>query len=164
MSAIFLYHSSEFVLNDVKFTSISYNFDLGNFSLIFTTLALIAFIQASNMIDGINCQFGVYAIVTLIFSLHFPVTFISFFLPSLIIYLIFNFKNKSFIGDGGAYLISTLLGLNFIYIYNDNLIFSDDVFLAMSIPGFEMIRLFFQEALKRKVHLVVIEIIYIIFF
>ena len=152
------------MLNDVKFTSISYNFDLGNFSLIFTTLALIAFIQASNMIDGINCQFGVYAIVTLIFSLHFSVTFISFFLPSLIIYLIFNFKNKSFIGDGGAYLISTLLGLNFIYIYNDNLIFSDDVFLAMSIPGFEMIRLFFQEALKRKVHLVVIEIIYIIFF
>ena len=42
------------------------------------------------MIDGINCQFGVYAIVTLIFS-HFSVTFISFFTFTNI-YLIFNFK------------------------------------------------------------------------
>ena len=91
------------------------------------------------MIDGINCQFAIYISVLIIYIYQQSNNSIIYLLPCLIIFIVLNFYNKSFIGDGGSYFLSFLVGLLFIDLYNKNLIFSDEVFIAMSYPGYDMI-------------------------
>ena len=66
----------------------------------------------------------------------------------MIFYLVLNYKNRTFLGDGGAYLLSFILSLFFINRYNSNYIFADHVLIFMLYPGLEIIRLFFLRLLK----------------
>ena len=71
----------------------------------------------------------------------------SLFLYIIIIPLVFfiylNYLGKSFLGDGGTYLISFLLGAIFIKFYNYASVSVDTIVLLMIIPGIDMFRLFF---------------------
>ena len=84
------------------------------------------------------------------------VLFLPIFFILLSICLIFlgilNFKNKIFIGDGGCYLISSLIGCTFIYQYKnfDNFLFGDEIFIILLIPAIDMLRLFVVRILKKK--------------
>ena len=106
------------------------------------------------MFDGINLQLIIYTLfVFLIFILKgfLPIFFIL--LSICLIFLgILNFKNKIFIGDGGCYLISYLIGCTFIYQYKnfDNFLFGDEIFIILLIPAIDMLRLFVVRILKKK--------------
>ena len=65
---------------------------------------------------------------------------------------ILNYKNKVFLGDGGAYLISVIIGCTFIYQYNsfDNFFFGDEVFVLLMIPSIDMLRLFILRIINKK--------------
>ena len=66
-------------------------------------------------------------------------------------FLILNFRSNSFLGDGGAYLISFLLGYFFIKMYNLKIILhADQVVLFMLIPGLDLMRLFIIRILNKK--------------
>ena len=93
---------------------LSYNF----FSLIFTSFCFLILINGSNFIDGSNLQCSGYYIViltTLIF-LNSKIIAIGnieivyFLYPVLLIFIFFNFFNRSYLGDGGSYLLSFLIG------------------------------------------------------
>jgi UDP-GlcNAc:undecaprenyl-phosphate GlcNAc-1-phosphate transferase len=66
--------------------------------------------------------------------------------------LYFNFKDKIFLGDSGTILLGFLISYFFIKSYNmGSTITSDEIFLIMMIPGFELLRLAIQR-LKNKRH------------
>ena len=126
---------------------------LGNFDLIFTIFCFIAFINAFNLFDGINCQIGLYIlfILLVIFISNSNLLLIGSLLFSLIVFLILNFRGKIFIGNSGSYLLGFVLSYIIIKIYNNgNSLFSDKILLIMFLPGIDMIRLFFTRIKNKK--------------
>jgi hypothetical protein len=95
------------------------------------------------MYDGINCQSGFYSLI--IFSYFIIQNIYQDFLLLILIPILFilylNYKNKSFLGNGGSYFISSFIGLIFIDAYNKNLINNvEQIFLIMAIPGLDTLR------------------------
>ena len=81
----------------------------------------------------------------LIFSL-----FCSILVFTHIVFLLKNYKDESFLGDGGCYILSFTIGLFIINFYNQGGIKSDQIFLLMLIPGVDMLRLFIIRIYNRK--------------
>lgn len=148
---IFIKSFDSFNLEILKFNDLDFVFYIYSAGILFTIFSLLSFIQASNMIDGINLQIGIYNIALIIYLNSFVMNFSIYLIPVLLVFLFFNFKDQSFFGDGGSYFSSFLIGSLFIYFYNTtNTIFSDDIFITMLVPGLDMIRLFFSRINNKK--------------
>ena len=96
------------------------------FSIFFTSLCLVIVVNGTNFIDGLNSLVLTYylIILALLYKLNL-LTEISFtdFQFILLFYLlfvliIFNFFNKLYLGDSGAYLIGFLFGYLLIEVHN----------------------------------------------
>ena len=62
-----------------------------------------------------------------------------------------NFKNKSFLGDSVTLSLGFLIAYIFIKSYNlKYILYADEIFLIMSLPGYELIRLAFTRILKKR--------------
>ena len=149
-----------------KLTFSFYNFEinLGIFSYFFTIICFLLFMNAFNMIDGINGQAATYSIfIFLVFIFkNINIIFYSLILIPLIIFLIFNFKNKIFLGDNGTLPLGYFISYIFIDNYNEvKSFYCDEIFLIMMIPGFELLRLAIYRIIKKNIHLKLIEIIFI---
>ena len=59
------------VINNLKFSSFNYDFNLGIFSIIFTTLCSLLLINAINMSDGINGLSASIQIIIFLFLIYF---------------------------------------------------------------------------------------------
>lgn len=141
-----IYFSDDLIISQVNFSFIEYSINLPYlFSIFWSVLCFLLFINAVNMFDGINFQVGIYSIYLSLFFLinDFFVLFFSFILIGLITFIILNYRYKSFLGDSGSYVLAFIFGYFFIKIYNqtDN-IEVDQIFLFMIIPGIDLIRLF----------------------
>ena len=139
----------------IKISFLEKNYYFNQYSFLFTTLSFLLLVNAMNMFDGINLQlilFCSFVLILFIMKGFIPIFFILLFI-SLIFLGLLNFKNKIFLGDGGAYLLSSLLGITFIYQYKkfDNYFFGDEVFVILIIPAIDMLRLFI-ERLVNKTH------------
>ena len=54
-------------------------------------------------------------------------------------------------GDNGSLTIPYIISYFLVKSYNNNIIeFSDDIFIVMMIPGFELLRLFFTRTINKK--------------
>ena len=92
------------------------NYDL--FSLIFTSFCLLILINGSNFIDGSNLQCSGYylAISIILVFLNSKVVAIEninliyLLFPILLSFMFYNFLNKTYLGDGGSYLLSLIIG------------------------------------------------------
>jgi UDP-GlcNAc:undecaprenyl-phosphate GlcNAc-1-phosphate transferase len=144
--------------NNIVISNLNFSFSesiifLNIFSIPITILCFLLFINAYNMLDGINCQAAFYTIfICLIFILN-NVNYVFF--SNLIIILLFfswfNFKNKMFLGNSGSLLLSYIIGFFFIKSYNVNSTFyTDEIFLIMMIPGIELLRLAILRILNKK--------------
>ena len=102
------------------------------------------------MLDGINGQASSYAIF--IFVIFFLLKIdVYFLLIPLLFFLIFNIKDKMFLGDSGTILLGFIISYYFIKSHNlYNIFFSDEIFLIMMIPGFELLRLAIIRVLQNK--------------
>mgnify|MGYP001212736619 CR=1 FL=1 len=121
-------------------------------SIFFTILCLLLFQNSMNMIDGINgLSGGIFTILFLFifFKSNYEIIYLIIVF-TLILFLIFNFKNKFFMGDSGIYFLSIFFGLLIIDMSNKNLIYSEEIFLLMSIPGIDMLRLFVIRIINKK--------------
>ncbi len=147
-----------FIDNDMSLKTIHIDFlnrsiPLYNFSIFFTVLCFLLFINAVNMFDGINLQVGIYVFLILLF---FIINKISVFLClglmfPIIIFLILNFKGRTFLGDSGSLFIAYILGYIFIKSYNNNQIKDiETIFVMMMIPGLDMLRLFITRITQGK--------------
>ncbi len=96
------------------------------FNLLFTFSCMLVLLNGSNFCDGINCNVsGYYLIVVLaIFfsNLAIPNTFfeIENILFIFLIFFIFNFFGKYFLGDNGVYVISIFVSIYVIEFINFN--------------------------------------------
>ena len=130
------------------------NISLGNFEIFFIIFCFIVFMNAFNMLDGINLQCGLYFsyILFFLFLKGLPIELFFLLLISNFTYLYLNFKNKVFLGDSGTLLVSFLVSYFMIQSFNiDKITYSDEILLILLIPGLEMIRLTF-ERIKRGVN------------
>ena len=151
LSFVFLTYFKDFNIEFLHFEDIG-KINLNNYSIFFTVLSLLLFQNAMNMIDGINGLSGSIFLIIFIF-IATKIGFSSFFILIIfviIIFLIFNIMNKIFMGDAGIYFLSMLSGLIIIDMSNNNLIYSEEIFLLMTLPGIDMLRLFIIRIASRK--------------
>jgi UDP-GlcNAc:undecaprenyl-phosphate GlcNAc-1-phosphate transferase len=136
----------------IKFSFFDKKIYLNEFSLIFSILCFLLFINAFNMFDGINGQSGIYAIINfLIFYLLLDKLIFLLIIFIMVIFLCKNFKNKIFLGNSGSYLISFLISFYYVKFYNTEIINEADfIGLIMFIPGLDLLRLFFFRIYKGK--------------
>lgn len=150
-----------FILNEnFKLTILNINYigkiELQYTSTILTLLCVLLMQNAINLIDGIN---GLSTLIILSFfswiiynnNFFFNHTFIQL-LFLLLVFLIFNLRNKVFLGNSGTFFFSTLI--SFLLIFNNenfnNNLKADEIFLFFMIPGIDMMRLFFTRIKNKK--------------
>jgi len=119
--------------------------NLNYLSYFFSIFCYLIFLNAYNMYDGINLQNGIYAIAIFLYFIlnNIELFFSCVLILALINFLILNYRNQTFMGDSGTMLISIIVSTITIYNYNLNkIVYADEIFLLMIIPGLEIIRLF----------------------
>ena len=155
--ALVLYSGIE--IRDIRIPSLDYLLNYQPISIIFTVFCILVLINGSNFIDGVNtllCGYIVAVLLSVIYAsyknfLIFDQIFFQYFLIILLVFFIFNSLNKSFLGDSGAYLISTLLGFNLLLFFsNNNQISPYFISVLLWYPAFENLfsilkRLFFKK-------------------
>ena len=165
---IFFLINNYLIINNLKFSSFKYEFNLGYFSIIFTIFCSLLLINAVNMSDGINGLSAIIQIIIFSFLIYFNYQNISltnnssnfseyffifsfFYIFILIIFLIFNLQEKVFLGDGGTFLISFIL-INSLLINYKNLEFfyPENILMLLWIPGLDMLRVFILRIKKGK--------------
>ena len=141
------------IIQNLEFVSFPFNINLGIYSFLFSYLCLMIFSNALNMLDGINLQAGLYTLIIFLYILT-KVGFsydLGIIILSIITYLYLNYKQKTFLGDSGTYLLSYIISIIFIKSYNAERTFlCDEIFMMMILPGLELIRLFSIRVINGK--------------
>ena len=96
--------------------------------LFFTSFCILVLINGTNFIDGVNTLVVGYFILVAsnvlylaeVNNLDLDILLVSTCLTSLVVIYIFNFFGKIYLGDGGAYLISFVIGVTLIKFSNNN--------------------------------------------
>ena len=141
------------VIEILFFSSINKILLLQNASFVFTLICIIIFINAFNMYDGSNGQVGIYSLIFLLYisfkSQNSELLIIT--LP-IILFLILNFKLKTFIGNSGSYFLGFVFSVIIIKIYklDSNYLKADEIILLMFYPIFDLIRLFILRLINNK--------------
>ena len=117
------------------------------FSFFFTAFCLLILINGTNFIDGTNGNVLIYYLIIsiLIFILktnEFQViSYKNIFLiiELILILLIFNYKNKLYLGDSGSFLFGLLFGFILVNLYLENIINISSFFIVLVLwyPAFE---------------------------
>jgi len=150
---LFMYLDNSLIIENLRFSFLKGTINLNSYSNIFTIFCFLVFINAFNMFDGINLQTSIYSLIVLIY--FFSLNQNSFLIAVLIIFILFfmylNHSNKSFLGDSGTLLLSFILSVFFIKLFNNGkIIYSDEIFIYMMLPGIDMVRLFFERIKKKR--------------
>jgi UDP-GlcNAc:undecaprenyl-phosphate GlcNAc-1-phosphate transferase len=143
--------NNDLSINNINISFLNKKILLGEFSIFFTILCYLLFINAFNMLDGINISAAVYAILLLVFLyLHQNNIIFIVLIISLLFFLIKNYQNKLFLGNNGSYLLGFILSFFFIDLNITKVISVEEIFLAMIIPGLDMLRLYIQRIYNKK--------------
>jgi UDP-GlcNAc:undecaprenyl-phosphate GlcNAc-1-phosphate transferase len=140
-------------ITELRFKIISQTINLELFSKFLTIFFLLMFLNAFNMFDGINLQCGIYSFLMILFFLLFiaKLEIYYFILLFLIFFLYWNYKSNVFLGNSGSLLLPFIISYYFIKFYNNkNIIFVEEIYIYMCIPGLDMFRLFVIRILKKK--------------
>ncbi len=140
----------------------NYSIYFNSLSIFFTSFCFVILLNAVNMADGINSLSSNIFIIWLLFiSIFLPLDNFYFFMNivlicGLVLFSIFNFKNRCFLGDSGCFALISYLSFLTVYVYNQDInsqinIFNlESIFLLFLIPGIDMVRLFTERIYKRK--------------
>ncbi len=125
---------------------------LENFSIIFTVFCFVILINSLNFYDGINGQSCIYFLIVFSYLLISTKKYEFYFFVIIILtlLLILNLMNLLFLGDNGIYILSIILSVALIYEHNvyENIIFADEIFLVLFLPGLDLLRLTISRLLK----------------
>ena len=122
-SLVFFY---DLKINKTNIFFIDYLIDNNFFNLIFTVFCIIVLLNGSNFCDGVNCNvIGHYLIVIL--SIYYSELQVSnsllkaeIIIMIFLIFYIFNFFRKYFLGDSGVYVITIYMSIYVIEFVNIN--------------------------------------------
>lgn len=125
------------------------------FSFMFSILCFSLFINAMNMIDGINglsSSIFIFFINFLLYKLdNQEFNFLYYINIPLMVFLFLNISNKIFLGDHGIYLLAMLTACLSVKANFYEKMHSEQLFLLFMIPGIDMLRLFLLR-IKNKKH------------
>jgi UDP-GlcNAc:undecaprenyl-phosphate GlcNAc-1-phosphate transferase len=154
---LFLSLDPNLQVNKIYFASLNKEFYLNYFSIPFTILCLLLLTNAINLIDGID---GLCILVSIIFITWLMNTFQNteplfiVIIISLFYILYLNLKKKIFLGDSGSLFLGSFIGLNIILNYNLEISQIDfpieNIFIALMLPGLDMLRVFTVRIIKNK--------------
>ena len=133
------------ILNSFSLTIFTNKIFLNSFSITFTIFCIILLINALNFFDGINGQSCIFFIIVFSF-LFFKSEMSDFYLLSilLILFILFlNLMNKLFLGDAGIFLMGIIASISLILEHNvqKNIVYVDEIFFLLLLPGIDLIRL-----------------------
>jgi len=153
LSYLAIFFDKQLLLNYLSFSFLDYKFNITFLKYFLTILCFLLFINAFNMLDGINGQAGSYVIFILIIfvinKIFLPLSIIL--IVATIFILILNFNNKLYLGSTGTLVLGFLISNLFIKSHNIYEVFyADEIFLIMIIPGLDLVRLAFTRLLNRK--------------
>lgn len=152
---IYSYVNSDFTLHikEFRFFKDEFNFTIGQFSLIFTSISIVSFIIAINMYDGVNTNsigYLLFAFLFIFLKSEYNNYFL-FILCSLFFLFYLNFIEKIFMGDSGVNLLSFILGFVVIKMYNLQVInYIEEIALIIFFPCIDMARVFLFRFLSKK--------------
>jgi len=128
LSVIIFVYANQLFIDSIRITTIDNLLDNVYFKYFFTLFCLLILINGANFIDGVNTlllgYFLTLSIICVIgvekFDIPFDVKNFKIIIIILSIILIFNFFGKLLTGDGGAYLISFIIGYFLIDLVNSS--------------------------------------------
>ena len=160
--------NSFLIIDKIFFYETTSFFYLNQFSFLFTSLCILALINAINLSDGINglaagIVFFCFFYILLLFNNNFNI-FLIIILINILLIIPAIYKGDQFLGDSGSLFLSGFLSLIIIYYVNsywaDNInnnnwaedikIGSEHIFIILMIPGLDMLRLLIFRILKKK--------------
>ena len=115
------------------------------FSILFTSFCLLILLNGSNFIDGTNllCSGYYLSILFVIFlvsvnqSIIINIDDFLLIFSFLIVFMFFNSFNKTYLGDGGSYLVSFIIGIYLIDFFIKNNVSPYFIALMLWYPAFE---------------------------
>ena len=117
------------------------------FSFFFTTFCLLILINGTNFVDGTNGNVLIYYLIISLLILNLKtnefqtISYKNIYLiiELIFILLIFNYRNKFYLGDGGSFLFGSLFGLIFVQFYLENITKISALFIVHILwyPAFE---------------------------
>ena len=147
----FLLIDESIIISKLTFTWTNREIVLLNFSIFFTALCILTFMNSYNFLDGIDLLCGTYALIIFLIFFYLTKSILFFpFIVSLILFCILNYKKKLFLGDSGALLISFLISLFMIKIYKLDLIKTEQIFMILFIPILDNLRVFFTRFINKQ--------------
>ena len=150
--AIFL--NENLLIKNLSLSFYKHRIFLDNLSIVFTIFCILILTNSLNFYDGINgqsCFIFIYFFTYLLLRSDFNL----FYLTCIVLLLIVvsqNLKNMLFLGDSGVYLMSIILSISLIYEHNihKSIVFADEIFFLLLLPGLDLLRLTISRSLNKK--------------
>jgi len=148
-------YSENFLVQNLNFNFIFDKiFILDIFALPFTIFCIFMLFNALNFADGKNgiaISLSIFWFSYLLFKNNSDILIIIEILIVLFILLYFNLNNKLFLGNSGVNFLSIFISLLIIKTYNtENVLYCDEIFLLLFIPGIDAARVTISRALNKK--------------
>ena len=136
---------NDLFLRQVRITFIDQYLNYDLISILFTSFCLLILINGSNFIDGSNLQCSGYYFIILTILIYLDLNnllvnnfeIINILYPFLLSFILFNYFNKSYFGDGGSYLLSVIIGYLIISLHISTNISPYFIVLILWYPAFE---------------------------
>ena len=154
ITLIFIILDKNLLVQRISFSFYPHKIFIENYSIFFTVFCFLILINALNFYDGINGQSLIFYFIVfsylLIISEKFEFYGIILFIITFLLFL--NLKKLLFLGDNGIYVLTIILSTAIIYEHNvyRNIIFVDEIFMLLFLPGLDLIRLTITRLLKGK--------------
>jgi len=146
----FLVYFGNLSIKDLRVDFINHLLENRTFNLIFTVFCIAVLMNGNNFIDGLNgliTGYYLFVILSILFvtsyNSHITINdddllFIKIFFFTLVIFYIPNIFGKIYMGDGGSYIIASIIGFYLIKFYQlNNLISPFYITLLLWYPAFE---------------------------
>lgn len=154
---LFISFDPNLQINKIYFATSNKEFYFNYFSIPFTILCLLLFINSINLIDGIDglcILISIILLAWLIKSFQNSEQLYILIIISFIYILYFNLKKNVFLGNSGSLFIGCLIGLSVILNYNMEISKInypvENIFIAFMLPGLDMLRVFAERIFNKK--------------
>ena len=155
---IFFYLSySKNLIDDTRIPFVDFLIQYELFQLLITLFCILIIINGSNFIDGLNtlCVGYYLNIIIIVYFLNpiliYQFEYTSSFIVIMCILFIFNFLGKSFLGDGGSYLLGFFLSIVLVKLHIENPGISPWFFaILLWYPAFEILFSIIRRSLKKE--------------
>ena len=140
------------IINSLDFSFHDNSIDLFSLGILFSIFCVLTYINSLNMLDGINLISGFYylSIVMTLFLYNYQIPLATALLFATIFFIFLNYDGKIYLGDSGVYLVSFLLSLAIIGLYETNKFHTEKIFLLMFLPTIDFFRLIVKRLLNKK--------------